>query len=60
MALLLKSTVLSLSLFGSTVLASCGYGTHLTPRAEGGIVVESFGYVGVNVSLPFYRQELFN
>ncbi|KAK4442207.1 alpha carbonic anhydrase [Podospora aff. communis PSN243] len=39
-------TALFLAALAREVLASCAYGTHLQPRAEGQVKVNTFGYTG--------------
>lgn len=46
----LSFSVLFLPVFASQVLASCAHGTHILPRAEGAIKVNTFGYTGNIVS----------
>lgn len=46
----IRSAVTILSFTVPRVLASCAYGTHLFPRAEGKVEVNTFGYTGNIVS----------
>lgn len=47
------------SVFATKAAASCAYGTHLLPRAEGGETVEikDFGYSGGRVRETIYQTE---
>jgi hypothetical protein len=52
----MASFLLSLGLFAASatnVMASCAYGTHLSPRAEegGAVKVNTFGYAGAIVCI---------
>ena len=38
-------------LFATEAVASCAYGTHLHPRAEGTVEVNTFGYSALNVGI---------
>jgi hypothetical protein len=54
---------LFLATLAREVLASCAYGTHLQPRAEGQVKVNTFGYTGQIVrfsTLPFEKMDRFS